>query len=84
MALELQFGILSSVPGGMTVGSYAIWCSSRRLCQQRLRAAQAGVLDSVPCGMTCGYTPSGVPPGVSASNGFEAPRPGVSPVSLVA
>jgi hypothetical protein len=32
--------------------------------------------------MTVGATPSGVPPGVAASNGFEAPRPDVSPVSL--
>jgi hypothetical protein len=34
--------------------------------------------------MTVGATPSGVPPGISASNGFEAPRPGASPVSLAA
>jgi hypothetical protein len=45
---------------------------------------QSGVPPSVPGGMTVGATPSGVPPGVSASNGFEAPRPGVSPVFLVA
>jgi hypothetical protein len=45
---------------------------------------QSGVPPSVPGGITVGAAPSGVPPGVSASNGFEAPRPGVSPVSLAA
>ncbi|KAF7177667.1 hypothetical protein CNMCM7691_006028 [Aspergillus felis] len=71
-----QAGVLPSFSVGRTVGVTPSGVLQASLPVMTMEL-QSGVPSRVPAGLAVGATPSGVPPGVSASNAFEAPRPGV-------